>query len=67
MGVPRLSIWTRTTFPKAIRQFRKGEYRAKVDNVYVDCNAILHGSMQSSYQLRLQKANGRPVRRKDLR
>ena len=49
MGVPRLSIWTRTTFPKAIRQFRKGEYRAKVDNVYVDCNAILHGSMQSSY------------------
>lgn len=40
MGVPRLAPFIRNSFPKAVRLFRRGEYRTRVDNVYVDKYSI---------------------------
>lgn len=49
MGVPRLFPWLVKNCRKAVRHFQEGDFTITVDVLYIDANAILHGSDQTVY------------------
>lgn len=50
MGVPRLSIWLKKNFPAFFKTFSKDDpIGVRIDNLYIDGNAILHGATQHVY------------------
>jgi len=55
MGVPRLALYIALEYSFAIKHFFEGSYKTKVDNLYIDANAILHYACQKVFNYGQQK------------